>query len=82
VLDWEMAALGPRELDVGWFVFMHRFFQDIAEFFGACGLPDFLRRSDVERCYQELNGCSLRDMDFYLLLPPHHAGYLRRMDGG
>jgi len=66
VLDWEMAALGPRELDVGWFVFLHRFFQDIAEFFGVEGLPDFLRRSDVERYYQELTGWTLRDMDFYL----------------
>ncbi|HTS97409.1 MAG TPA: phosphotransferase family protein [Streptosporangiaceae bacterium] len=66
VLDWEMAALGPRELDVGWFVFLHRFFQDIAEFFGLPGLPDFLRRSDVERCYRELAGWPLRDMDFYL----------------
>jgi aminoglycoside phosphotransferase (APT) family kinase protein len=66
VLDWEMAALGPRELDVGWFIFLHRFFQDIAEFFGQPGLPGFLRRSDVERCYQELTGYQLRDMDFYL----------------
>jgi aminoglycoside phosphotransferase (APT) family kinase protein len=66
VLDWEMAALGPRELDVGWFLFLHRFFQDIAEVFEVTGLPDFLRRSDVERCYQELSGSSLRDMDFYL----------------
>jgi aminoglycoside phosphotransferase (APT) family kinase protein len=67
VLDWEMAAIGPRELDVGWFVFLHRFFQDIAEFFEVAGLPDFLRRSDVERCYTELSGCELRDMDFYLV---------------
>ena len=66
VLDWEMASLGPRELDVGWFVFLHRFFQDIAEFFGLDGIPDFLRRSDVEQCYQELSGYSPRDMDFYL----------------
>jgi aminoglycoside phosphotransferase (APT) family kinase protein len=66
VLDWEMAALAPRELDVGWFIFLHRFFQDIAEFFGVEGLPDFLRRSDVERCYTELSGWRLRDMDFYL----------------
>ena len=67
VLDWEMASLGPRELDVGWFVFLHRFFQDIADFFGVPGLPGFLRRSDVERCYQEQTGCPLRDMDFYLV---------------
>jgi len=66
VLDWEMAAIGPRELDVGWFVFMHRFFQDIAEIFEVPGLPDFLRRSDVEQRYQELTGWQLRDMDFYL----------------
>jgi aminoglycoside phosphotransferase (APT) family kinase protein len=66
VLDWEMAALAPRELDVGWFIFLHRFFQDIAEFFGVSGLPDFLRRSDVERSYAELTGWRLRDMDFYL----------------
>jgi aminoglycoside phosphotransferase (APT) family kinase protein len=66
VLDWEMASLGPRELDVGWFVFLHQFFQDIAEVFGLDGIPDFLRRSDVEQCYQELSGYSLRDMDFYL----------------
>jgi aminoglycoside phosphotransferase (APT) family kinase protein len=66
VLDWEMAAICPRELDVGWFIFLHRFFQDIAEFFGVDGLPDFLRRSDVERCYRELSGHEPRDMDFYL----------------
>jgi len=67
VLDWEMASLGPRELDVAWFVFLHRFFQDIADFFGVPGLPGFLRRSDVERSYQEMTGCPLRDMDFYLV---------------
>ena len=66
VLDWEMASLGPRELDVSWFLFLHQFFQDIAEFFELEGLPDFLRRSDVERRYQELSGSALRDMDFYL----------------
>jgi len=66
VLDWEMAALGPRELDVAWFVFLHRFFQDIAQFFEQPGLPAFLRRSHVERCYQDMTGWRLRDMDFYL----------------
>jgi aminoglycoside phosphotransferase (APT) family kinase protein len=66
VLDWEMAAIGPREIDVSWFIFLHRFFQDIAEFFELPGLPDFLRRSEVEASYQEFSGCGLRDMDFYL----------------
>ena len=66
VLDWEMAAICPRELDLGWFVFLHRFFQDIAEFFEVEGLPDFLRRSEVERYYQDLTGWAPRCMDFYL----------------
>ncbi len=67
VLDWEMAAIGPRELDLAWFIFLHRFFQDIAEFFELPGLPDFLRRSDVERLYAEFTGYQPRDMDFYLM---------------
>jgi aminoglycoside phosphotransferase (APT) family kinase protein len=67
VLDWEMAGIGPREIDVAWFIFLHRFFQDIAEFFEQPGIPDFLRRADVESSYTEISGYPLRDMDFYLL---------------
>ncbi|HWC78408.1 MAG TPA: phosphotransferase family protein [Pseudonocardiaceae bacterium] len=67
VLDWEMAALGPRELDLGWLIFIHRFFQDIAEMFDHPGLPDFLRREDVLTCYRDRTGHVPRDLDFYLV---------------
>ncbi|NNH72896.1 phosphotransferase family protein [Nocardia uniformis] len=67
VLDWEMAALGPRELDVAWTVLIHRFFQDIATRFDQPGLPDYMRRSDVERFYQEFTGHKVRDLDWYLM---------------
>ncbi|MEV6321686.1 phosphotransferase family protein [Nocardia sp. NPDC051787] len=67
VLDWEMAALGPRELDLGWVIFIHRFFQDLATHFGQPGLPDFLRRDDVVAKYQALTGHTVRDLDFYLV---------------
>ena len=30
VLDWEAVALGPRELDLGWLIFFHDYFQRIA----------------------------------------------------
>ena len=30
VLDWEMATVGPRELDVAWMIYLHRFFDDLA----------------------------------------------------
>ncbi len=59
--------LGPRELDLGWFIFLHRFFQDIAEFFELPGLPGFLRRSAVEAHYERLAGHSPRYMEFYLV---------------
>ncbi|MGO4617791.1 phosphotransferase family protein [Nocardia sp. 2YAB30] len=67
VLDWEMAALGPRELDLGWVIFIHRFFQDLATRFEQPGLPDFLRRDDVVTKYQQLTGYTVRDLDFYLV---------------
>jgi len=66
VLDWEMAALGPRELDVTWMIFLHRFFQDIAVRFDQPGLPDFSRREDVVAHYEKITGYRLRDLDFYL----------------
>jgi aminoglycoside phosphotransferase (APT) family kinase protein len=67
VLDWEMAALGPREIDVTWMIFIHRFFQDVAKMFHHPGLPDFMRRDDVVAWYRELTGHEPRDLDFYLV---------------
>ncbi|MFW0796211.1 phosphotransferase family protein [Gordonia sp. CPCC 205515] len=66
VLDWEMAAYGPRELDVAWLIFLHRFFQDLAELMEMPGLPDMLRREDVVALYARASGHELTDLDFYL----------------
>lgn len=65
VLDWEMATLGPGELDLGWFLFMHIFFDDLARGAGLPGLPDFLRREDVCRTYRERSGREPRDIPFF-----------------
>jgi aminoglycoside phosphotransferase (APT) family kinase protein len=67
VLDWEMAALAPREVDLGWTVYLHRFFHDLTVASGQCGLPGFLRRERVEERYARLTGHTPRDMDFYTL---------------
>ena len=40
VLDWEMAGLGPPALDLGWMIYLHRFFQDLAEQMGMKGMPE------------------------------------------
>jgi aminoglycoside phosphotransferase (APT) family kinase protein len=65
VLDWEMAALGPREVDLGWFLFLHVFFEDLAHQFSLPGLPDFLRSRDVAATYEAHGGHRVRDLAFY-----------------
>ena len=47
VLDWEMATLGPREMDVAWIIFAHMVFQELAGLAGLPGLPDVMREEDV-----------------------------------
>jgi len=60
-----MAGIAPREVDLGWLVFLHRFFQDLAEFFGLPGLPGFLAFEDVAAEYAALTGYRVRDREFY-----------------
>lgn len=67
VLDWEMAAIAPREVDLAWVVFLHRFFQDIAAVFEMPGIPDFCRRDDIVATYESLSGHAVRDFDWYLV---------------
>jgi aminoglycoside phosphotransferase (APT) family kinase protein len=65
VLDWEMAGVGPRELDVAWLVHAHRGFEDLAKLMGLPGMPEFLRREDVVARYTAASGYEPRDLDFY-----------------
>jgi len=66
LLDWEMAGLGPREIDLAWLVGGHQVFQEIAGLFGSAGMPDFLRLEDVAAQYETATGHAVRDIDFYL----------------
>jgi aminoglycoside phosphotransferase (APT) family kinase protein len=65
VLDWEMAALGPAEVDVAWMIWLHRFFQSLAESYGAPGLPGFLDRARVIALYERASGRGLDDLRWY-----------------
>lgn len=67
VLDWEMCCLGPREVDLAWLVFLHRFFQDIAEVFDVPGVPDLFAVSDVLDTYRRASGAPVRDFEFFLV---------------
>lgn len=65
VLDWEMAVLGPREMDVAWIIFAHMVFQELAGLAGLPGLPDFMREDDVRARYAERTGIELGDLHWF-----------------
>jgi aminoglycoside phosphotransferase (APT) family kinase protein len=67
VLDWEMAAIGPREMDVSWIVFAHMVFESITAVFEMPGMPHFMREEDVKATYAELTGVELGDLTWYHL---------------
>lgn len=67
VLDWEMAAIGPREMDVSWIVFAHMVFESITAVFEMPGMPHFMREEDIKATYTELTGVQLGDLTWYHL---------------
>ena len=81
VLDWEMASLGPREIDLAWFIYLHRMFQDTAEQYGMPGMPYFLRREDVCLTYERLTGHTPEAMDWYTFLAAVRYGVVSLRTG-
>ena len=67
VLDWEMATLGPREMDAAWMVFAHMVFQELAGLAGMPGLPDFMREDDVKATYAAATGVELGDLNWFYI---------------
>jgi aminoglycoside phosphotransferase (APT) family kinase protein len=62
VLDWEMTALGPREMDVSFMIFAHMVFQQITGLANLPGMPDLLREDDVRATYIRLTGVEIGDL--------------------
>ena len=71
VLDWEMAALGPAEVDMGWWWFMNRFY---AEGSGADPLPGFPSEAEAVAHYEEALGRPLQDLLWYEVLAGFRFG--------
>jgi len=65
VLDWEMATVGPRAMDVAWMIFAHMVFQELTKLAGLPGMPDFLREDDVLASYHERTGVELGDLSWF-----------------
>jgi len=62
VLDWEMATLGPAEIDVAYFLFFQKFF---SQGLGVPDLPGFPSRDEAIVHYERRAGRKLDDLFFY-----------------
>jgi aminoglycoside phosphotransferase (APT) family kinase protein len=63
VLDFEAAALGPGEIDLGWWLFM-----DERRAYGLTRLPGFPDRSEMIAIYEAAIGRPVDDMHYYEVL--------------
>lgn len=65
VLDWEMATLGPPELDLGWWLYFDRQF---SEGLGVARPAGFAGHDETVERYAELLGRPVHDLFYYQVL--------------
>jgi len=65
VLDWEGALVGPRSLDVGYWLMMDSFVTDMVGIERAAGWPD---HDEFVRYYREASGAQVHDIDYFIVL--------------
>lgn len=80
VLDWEMVAVGPAALDVGWWLFLLRHH---TEGIGAPAPSGFPSRAELVAAYERRTGTALPDLHWFevfaavrLAVLMHRAGNL------
>jgi aminoglycoside phosphotransferase (APT) family kinase protein len=62
LIDWELAAIGPRELDVAWWLYFDDLF---SRRFGVTRLEGLPNRDETIARYEAASGATLRHMDYY-----------------
>jgi aminoglycoside phosphotransferase (APT) family kinase protein len=60
VIDWEMALLGPAEIDLGWFTFIHN-----TALMWLKDLPGFVRHAELVELYAGKLGREVTDLHFF-----------------
>ena len=75
VLDWEMAGVGPPELDVAWATFFQRFWAGMAAQYGIT-VPAMFDRAATAAAYERLTGTSLDDLAWYEALSGLRLGII------
>lgn len=66
LLDWEMVGLAPREVDLAWMIYLHRWFDDIAASIDIEPMRHFMRAPDVVASYEAASGVGVGDLRFFL----------------
>jgi aminoglycoside phosphotransferase (APT) family kinase protein len=66
LLDWEMVGLAPREVDLAWMVYLHRWFDDITAMMEIEPMSHFMRVPDAVATYEAASGKEVRDFRFFL----------------
>ena len=61
VLDWDLAAIGPREMDLGWLFGLDFMMHSL---FGR-SVPGFLTRAEARRRYEVAAGRAVRHLDWH-----------------
>jgi aminoglycoside phosphotransferase (APT) family kinase protein len=74
-LDWEMAGVGPPEVDLAWTTFFHRFFAGMAAQFGI-EVPAMFDRAEAVATYERLGGVALDDLAWYEALAGYRFGII------
>ncbi|HYA69097.1 MAG TPA: phosphotransferase family protein [Acidimicrobiales bacterium] len=68
-LDWELASIGPAEMDIAWYLAMDELTTTIVE----KTVPGFLDRSDALRFYETQLGRDLEDLDWHEVFAVYRA---------
>ena len=63
VLDWELASIGPPEMDLGWYLVL----DELVELFTGRTVPGFMPRQDVISCYERALGRQAVDVAWHEL---------------
>jgi aminoglycoside phosphotransferase (APT) family kinase protein len=85
IIDWEMASIGPAEVDLGWWLMMDEFY---SAGLGVDPLPGFPDEQAQVRRWQQLIGRPARHLDYYKILAAlrfaiiHARGFDRFADKG
>ncbi len=62
VLDWELATVGPAEMDLGWYLGLEQVLRELS---GGMTVPGFRPDDDLVAAYEAALGRPVRDLDFH-----------------